>query len=213
MDPGQPEAPRPVSFPFISEQTRQTLLSGLSLDKDPRSAQMVGEISGQHPLMPFQAITLLTETVFGSIMNYNSDFATTVLIGLKAANTYRDRKVNAQRIDSQTKGMAIVLQAFNLESNQSLFESLSHLGVEELENIRQTLRETLMPAEGAADVSLLEGLLNSPRISEHQVNLNNCLTRASENEGSGYPKEFVNGGVAMYKILSQVWPKLAPHFK
>ncbi len=112
-------------------------------------------------------------------------------------------------IDASTKGMALVLEAYQLETNQGLFALLSQLRDEDLTQGNSIIRDTLaQPVD--ASIPILERILNAPRIPEHQVNLNYCLNQAADQGSHAFARQAVQEGVAMYRVLSHLWPKLLP---
>lgn len=202
MQNGDQERPQPTFIPTISEQTRQTLVSRLGLDTDAVRANL---LLSRKNINPVEALNNLTESVFEGVAIHNPHFVRTILSTLN--ELYGHKTSSYLDIDASTKGIALVLEAYQLETNQGLFALLSQLRDEDLTQGKGIIRDTLaQPVD--ATIPILERILNAPKIPEHQVNLNYCLNQAM-GQGS-FARQSVQGGVAMYRVLSHLWPKLSP---
>lgn len=202
MQPGDPERPQQVHLPVISEKTRQKLLEELGLHIDLRSAQ----IAGIEYVNPVAALINLPESVFGSIIVHNSKFAETILRSLN--EVYSSERASYMDVDAATKGMAVVLEAYQLETDHGVFSLLDRLNDGDLTQVHSIIRDVFTHSSGAG-TPILERVLNVPRIPEHQINLNFCLNEASEKGENIFKRQAVQGGVAMYRVLSHLWPKLS----
>lgn len=112
-------------------------------------------------------------------------------------------------VDAASKGMAVVLQSYQIETGRDLFSRFQNLGEEDSSEVGKILEESIVPT--SLDVSLLRRVLNAPKISEQHINLIHCVNKTAEEAIVIDKIEFKEGAVAMFRVLSHLWPKLYPN--
>lgn len=201
-----PESPQPSPFPAITVETRTKLEEELRLNEDHKTASVVASITGERPLSSVNALGLLTETVFGRAMAYNRGFVQEIFQSLKEVYT-EGNYFDGYKAEAATKGMAVVLQAYQIETREEVLSGLGNLKEEDLLEVKSITRETLASPAGLG-VPTLQRLLEAPKIPEQNTELNLCLNKAAERGTLFHELLLRDGGVAMYRILSRMWPKL-----
>lgn len=189
-------------IPIISEQTRTTLLTELSLDKDWRT---VVEIEHRDP--PGVALPKLTEEVMDDLTGYNPRFVQRLFDSMAKVFVYQPSgEIDHYHIDSATEGMAIVLRAYQLDTGSQLFYNIGDLKTSDLDIVGKIIADSMVQLGKSG--TYLERVLGKQRIPEQHAALNSTLNRAS-GYTVHYSKSVKEGGTAMFKILSGLWTKLS----
>lgn len=196
-------------LPVISDQTSQILLEELGLDKDTKTRQIVSDISGERGIHPIIAIEDWTMSVFSSLADYNKPFVEIVSLVLEKRYVNIHGRVMSGCVDAASKGMAIVLQSYHIETGRDLFSRFQSLSEEDLSEVGKILEESILPTSQA--VSLLRRVLNTPKISEQHVNLISCVNKTAEEAIITGKIQFKEGAMTMFRVLSHLWPKLYPN--
>ncbi|MDP3973452.1 MAG: hypothetical protein Q8P92_01335 [Candidatus Daviesbacteria bacterium] len=111
--------------------------------------------------------------------------------------------------DAASKGMAVVVQAYQIDSGRNLFSRVQDLSEEDLSEMGKIMEEVILPTN--TDVSLLRRVLSTPRIPEQHLNLIYCVNKTAEGAIALDDREFKEGAAAMFRILSYLAPKLYPN--
>src|SRR3989344_1383603 len=187
--------PTSSSLPIISDEVRDCLMADLGLDVDDASRRIVAGITGESPEDPRLRASALVESVFNDIRVTNPNFVLGTLDVLKGIKNYWDF-----RIDGFTIGMATVISAFDKMSNWSLTDRFDRLNQEDVEEALKIIRDT---ASSGIKGSILERVISGPRIPNHQINLNQFITKLIKSTSLIPQATTMRAGAgAMYKILS-----------
>jgi hypothetical protein len=187
MYPEQTEQSQ-VSLPMISDETGQRVIEELGMDA-PRE------------VLPYEKREAMAVDIFSNLAEINSEFVKTTQQAIKDhlyAGTAYNRSACAE-------GMAVVLRAFDIQSDYKLINNFSNLQAEDLPRVSAVIEETLGNPDSERD--LLERVLRIPKIPEQQIMLNKVVTKATQASGLGAEQVRV-GAAAMYKILAEMRPKL-----
>ncbi|MBI2314529.1 hypothetical protein HYU93_00495 [Candidatus Daviesbacteria bacterium] len=194
-----PELPPPFPLPIISEDTKRRLLEETGLDTDPRTRRIIQGISGE-PTNVLITINSLTDNVFLDLIDINRGL-------VEAISEELTRLGPPTEASERTKGMALVLRAFHIQSGFDLLPRLGNLKENEDKNMVRGVIRASLPSK-TQNLSLLEGLLTMPRIPEQQIVLNELIKKAGE--VIGFKKAVSEGASVMYQILGRMWPRLYP---
>lgn len=137
----------------------------------------------------------MAQNIFADIIDVNSPLAEEMnksIIHLPISVT-----------DSRLSGMALVIRAYDLDLEHDLIPRFANLGKEDLGIINETVKTNTI------DLSILQKLLNMPRIPEQQATLNSIIKESSKHVW--IPSELTIGAGQMYALLSKWWPKLFPN--
>ena len=149
-----------------------------------------------------------SENVFGDLLNSKKDFVQMVNDVLAHRITHQDPQLKAVKEDDTLEGMAIVLKAFDHMKEFDLIPRFTQLKPDDIDLAKRILEESIPSQERS--VTILQRLLNLPRIPEQQVSLSECLRSVGKKDAILSQREIFSGGSAMYKILEALWPKLYP---
>ena len=187
-------------MPIISEETHQRLLEDFGLDMPQKTQDIIGNITGERKQSPWQTAQSITSQVFRDLMAVNRPLIQTIDEELKKQEPYE------AATDTRTIGMAIVLRAFDINSQHDLTSRFSNLQPTDLEVVRIIIQQGLVPI----NTPILRRLLSTPRIPEQQVALNNIVNKVGS-YGGGLNIFVQEGASIMYNTLSRLWPKLYPN--
>jgi len=191
-------------IPIISEQTRTTLLEELGLDKPWAT------VLAEKRDVPGVAVPKLTEEVIDTVASYTPRFVQRVYDGLAEVYTYPTGEIDHYRIDSATQGMAIILRAYHLDTGNQLYYNLSTLRDEDVDSVSGTIKTNMVSIRSGKGDTVLQRVLSRPGIPEQHAGLNTLLNRAAEYASPPYQPLAREGGTAMFKVLSGLWPKITP---
>src|SRR3989344_576724 len=189
------------ALPVISPDTKDRIRADYNLDFFNQSKR-----EGEPPA------TLLkqnAEDVFLEAFIDSRPFVNAVLDVLKKINTYTftaSQQIDRYILDAHTEGMALVLKTYQTEFGPELFKGLADLNEEDLENVKRVIQESTESAED--ELSILEGVVSKPRISDQHVDLISLVNEVSKYE-SPYRNKFQEGAVAGFRVLATVWHKIA----
>ena len=194
--------PPPQSLPVISEGIKNQLLEEGGLDIDKRTRVILSGM-GKEVEGPVQKIEFLTQNVFTDLMSSNRKFVEIVdeaLTNIEGHPFYTEWR---------TKGMAIVLRAFDIHSGYNLIPQFERLQDKDLVSIKAILQKSLPPKN--IYLTLLKSLLNIPQIPEQQIALSEIITKIAKAENDTTNRRYIiEGAAAMYQVLGYLWPKLLP---
>lgn len=104
--------------------------------------------------------------------------------------------------------MALILGAYRLSCGAELFMNLAKLEGEDLERVRQIILETIPNI--SVDKPILEEILSVPKIPEQHIALRAFQNEVMDFKNIMHLKDTNYGALAMFKVLAQMWPKIAP---
>lgn len=202
MYPEQTEQSQ-VSLPIISDEAGQRVIEELGMDVDGRTQGIIAGITGESKLPPGVMRGNLALDVFTRIAGVNPDFVRTVQQAIKN-NLYAGVAHNRSAC---AEGMAVVIRAFDVESDFNLVNNFANLQQVDIQRANEIVAQALGGKKEGKD--LLEEILETPRIPEQQITLNRVVTKATQASGSGQ-RQVNLGAAAMYKVLAEMRPKLYP---
>jgi hypothetical protein len=206
MPPDTEPQPQSRPLPIISERTRARILEDLTLDEPFKVA-----VYEKRRNPPMTALENISESVVDEIAAANPKLVQSLLEGLSRTYTYRDiqpPEIDHYKVDAATKGMAVVLKAYDTETGLRLITNLSRLTDEDIEQtVIPTQQETMIPL--GKGKTILERAMMRQRIPEQHVALNEIVNSASTYVHT-YPEVFKEGAITMFKILTKVWSKVVP---
>lgn len=209
FDNNEKESPL-QAMPTISGETRNKILESFGLLDSPQTQQILAGITGEIK-SPNEAIVDITKKVFSDVISANRELAIVLDRVLKEAySTVGGNSITMiWHRDYVSQGMAIVLEAYNIETGFDIIPNLEKLSPEEVAKAGQTLREILPNKSDRNNKSILEILLNRSSIPDQNVNLNEIVKKIRRAVPlMGMEDDFDMGAVAMYKILQANWYKL-----
>lgn len=110
------------------------------------------------------------------------------------------------RINGFTIGMAVVISAFDRMSNSPLTERFGRLTEGDVNGALDTIRKAA--SLSGSKSSILEQILKTPRVPEHQINLNQVVNNLARRLPAYEENEMRMGAGVMYQILGKNWSKL-----
>lgn len=177
-------------LPLLSRETVSKLRADIGL-----AEQTVNTDSS-----PFLAVRNLTRSVFLEVADENRPLVEVVYADL--ADKFDD---NVPAIDAFTAGMAVTLQAFELE-DQGLFTRMGKLTEEDLKIVQAEMARGL---EAGAATNILRNVLQAPRIPDTHLQLQDCARNAGITYGTNqFHTEM--GAASMFRALEKVWSKVGP---
>ena len=202
--PTTPELPPPQPLPIISEDTKNKLLEELGLDTDLRTNQIIQSITGKPLELSSELIRASAESTFFDLITANRG----IVAGIDEELSKVD--LNPNKHNAFTNGMAIVLRAFQLNSDFGLIPRFVKLEPEDTQLVG-TIIQKIITLE-SSQLPNLTRLLKLPRIPEQQIALNEIIgkTTSFSSLGGVYVQQTRDGASAMYQILGHLWPKLYP---
>lgn len=203
MGTDQEPQPLPVTIPILPGEAFNQLRQALNMDyfQSPvTSGEPPGRLIDDLAFNTFDKISSLGGAIFVKAISDELQAINTTLEG----TTYR------YKIDYETKGMALVLRAYELSLGIDLLTNLGRLQGEDLERVRQIIRDNT-PRAGTT-TTILEQVLSEPRIPEQHAFLTSFLNEfINLGESAMVDPRFTKGGaVTMFKVLTALWPKIAP---
>ncbi len=184
MQPSYPEGEQSkISLPQITNETRDRLKEEVPDEMDM-----------------FFGSRKFAKDVFGSLVSSNRSLVEGIYRELHRVKPGYD---NQHSIDDYAIGMAVVLRAFDINSDFRLMEKFKELTSDDIGKGIGVVKETM--DEEVSAKSIFASVLRAPVIPEHQVNLRSALHDFETGLGNS---ETELGGQMMYKILEDLWPKL-----
>ncbi len=203
MEPKPPEELSPPQYlPIISEKTKVRLLEELGLDNDPKTREIIQGISGRTE-SPRKLAESLTINILSDLAGYNRKF----VLAMDEELTKIDPHAGIST--DRTIGMAIILRAFEIDSDFDLISRFNNLGQEDIEIAMRTIQENTA-SKPLPDIPILKRILSAPRIPEQQVALNGIVKDVDKSYIPEYIGYLTEGTAIMYVLLSHLWPKLYP---
>lgn len=201
MPPDFETSPQPRPLPIISEETRRRLLEDLTLDKPFEIA-----VYQEKRTPPTDALDNLAEGAIDELAAANPHLIQSLFEALSKTYSYPSGEVSRSKIDAATKGMAIVLKAYDIETGLKLLPNFSKLTAEDVQQtVIPTQQENMVPVGIVR--TILERATLRKRIPEQHAALNEVINKSS-GYCLNYSEVFKEGAVAMFKILGKVWPKV-----
>ena len=210
---GPEQEPQSQPLPIITDETSKRLVEDFGLDINTNTQRIVQNISGETQLSTHEIATQQATSVFNDLLSSNPDVVKVIYEELKKGKLTSDTLPNNQLlIDSATAGAAMVLKAFDIQNNYGLLTNFSKLTETDINTIRSIFEKSF----STQHTTILERVLNTPRIPDQQVALNSTINNLAKDYW-GYPGlrsnygSYVNlGALSMYRSLGAVWPKLFP---
>ncbi len=144
----------------------------------------------------------MAETTLIDVAQVNYPLVEAIATTLKE----RQQTISPHVADGFTKGMAMVLRAFHLETENQLIGNLGRLTGDDIEEMQTLMRHGQKTAQYG--VPIIERVLAQPRIPEQQVNLRQSVNEVSMKVDHLQTKHLQTGAAVMYKVLSKNWVKL-----
>lgn len=186
------QPPQSSSLPIVSTEVKDRIIE---------------DMGGANPNNLAPNLNTFSENVFADVLNSNRDFAQVINDVVTQKITHENPGTSAARQDALIEGMAIVLKAFDYTKQFDLLPRFARLEPDDLNLVKQTLEASIPSQEHT--VTILQRLLNLPRIPEQQINLNECINTAGKST-SIFQQQVTTGATAMYKTLEVLWPILYP---
>lgn len=187
------------SLPIISDETGQRVIKELGMD--------VGEVSRGTTDAPesnqntSEMRKSLAEDIFSSIAEVNPELVKTLQQTIES-----NGPKSALMRDDIIEGMAVVIRAFDVDSDYKLANNFANIGQGDMQRVSNIVAESL---GGSKDRDLLEAVLATPKIPEQQAMLNRVIEKAAQ--ASVVRARGVKLGAAvMYGVLSEMRPRLYP---
>lgn len=176
----------PPSMPFISERVKEQIAQ--ETPRDSLARVPVGEE--------------LAESVLIDVAQVNYPLVEAIATTLKE----NEESGSHHRIDGFTKGVAIVLRAFDLETENRLIGKLERLDEDDIAEMQTLIRHG--DSMSQYSVPIIERVLAQPRIPEQQVNLRQAVNQVASTTDFSETKHLQTGAAVMFKVLSKHWGKL-----
>ncbi len=178
------------TLPLISEEVKNRIFQDLGLDNDGQRPEFSGA-------KLYSELESMTETVFADLMDINPGLVKDLEQKLRQFYTQSSNGVLLRgSMDAEVEGMALILRAYDLQTNHNLFERLGNINVA----VAATFIEQLYSQK---DESLLSRIVNQPRIPEQNVNLNKIVKAVGAKDP--YQKYRSKGAASMYSLLRSNW--------
>lgn len=192
--------PSPTTIPILQREVFDQLRQELNLDYFQSPVK-----SGEQPS---NLIIDLAYDTFDKIASMGGAILVKAISDeLQVSNTY-EGVIYKDKIDYVIKGMALVLRAYELSLGIDLFANLGRLQGEDLESVRQIIRDNT-PKNRVT--TILEQVLSEPRIPEQHAFLASFVNEIIKLQGARVDYRLTKGGaVAMFRVLTALWPKIAP---
>jgi len=197
----QEREPQSQPLPIISNEIGKRLLEDFgvkTIDPSPSIESLSQAINESRSFKELS--TQQTEAVFGDLLSMNP------LLVQSISETIQQNPTDAVHVDSAVLGMAIVLKAYDIQTEHGLLSNFGLLEQPEIETVKRILQKLF----SSPPTTILQRLLNSPRIPEQQVTLNQTIQQIAITGNHWSPNSVKLGASTMYHVLGALWPKLFP---
>ena len=206
MSPEQEPKSQPLHI--ISEETAKMLSEDFGLDISASTERVIHGITAEKQLSHREIFESQAAEVFTNLASINPQFVETIHKHL--SNTEDDSLKTNSGANAAIVGMAVVLRAYDIETNYDLISRFRNLQSMDLETSDRLLEKFLV----SSPRNILEQALRGPKIPDQQINLNEIVKKVTRDYSPLYHshyKRYVNLGAAtIYKTLEALWPKLFP---
>lgn len=205
----QEQEPKSQPLPIVSNETAKILSEDFGLDISASTERVIQGITAEKQLSYREIFESQAVNIFTDLASANPQFVETIhkhLSNAKDSALKTNSGANAAVV-----GMALVLRAYDIETNYDLISRFRNLQSSDIKTIDQLLERFL----ASSPRNILEQVLRGPKIPDQQINLNEILTKVTKIYlgfvSNSYYKRYVHtGATTMYEALGTLWPKLFP---
>lgn len=174
--------------PFVTPETKIQVLRDIGIGPRPtRSSE--GNIHDRMMDFATETFSLIAEVSPG------------LVIAIRNAAAKHDP--TDYDTDYYAAGMAVVIQALQIQSDYKLINALIGLSLEDLEEMKRTIDKGLDP-QGS---TIFDKALLAPKISDNQANLRELVNTPSQLHDA-FSHNYRAGAAIMYAALGGVWGNL-----